>query len=113
MEYKLLEQSILDELVRMEQGEFNHYNINCELDENEIRKLQEVLRYSFTYDKHLHELEKYCKLKHPGYAIGRPAITRFHKDLIGREIILTQKIENKVEYYFSDPNQGSIEFKKE
>jgi hypothetical protein len=27
-EHKLLEQSILDELVRMEQGEFNHYNIN-------------------------------------------------------------------------------------
>ena len=24
-EHKLLEQSILDELVRMEQGEFNHY----------------------------------------------------------------------------------------
>lgn len=45
--------------------------------------------------------------------MGRPAITRFHKDLIGREIILTQKIESKVEYYFSDPNQGSIEFKKE
>jgi len=27
-DHKLLEQSILDELVRMEQGEFNHYNIN-------------------------------------------------------------------------------------
>lgn len=27
-EYKLLEQSIQDELVRMEQGEFNHYKIN-------------------------------------------------------------------------------------
>jgi hypothetical protein len=85
----------------------------CELDENEIRKMQVFLRYSLTYDKHMHELEKYCKLKHPGYAMGRPAITRFHKDLIGREIILTQKIESKVEYYFSDPNQGSIEFKKE
>jgi len=27
-EHKLLEQSIIDELIRMEQGEFNHYNIN-------------------------------------------------------------------------------------
>jgi len=27
-EHKFLEQSIIDELIRMEQGEFNHYNIN-------------------------------------------------------------------------------------
>ena len=85
----------------------------CELDENEIRKMQEGLRYSLAYNKHLNELEKYCKLNHPGSAMGRPAITRFHKDLIGREIILTQKIDSKTEYYFSDPSQGSIEFNKE
>lgn len=85
----------------------------CELDEDEIRKMQEVLRYSLTYDKHLHELEKYCKLNYPGSAMGRPAITRFHKDMMDKGIILSQKIASKTEYYFSDPNQGSIEFKKE
>lgn len=84
----------------------------CELDEDEISKMQEVLRYSLTYDKHLNELEKYCKLNHKGYAIGRPAITKFHKDLLDKGIILSQKIANKTEYYFSDPNQTSIEFQK-
>jgi len=85
----------------------------CELDENEIRKMQEFLRYSLAYNKHLNELEKYCKLNYPGSAMGRPAITKFHKDMMDKGIILKQKIENKVEYCFSDPNQGSIEFKKE
>lgn len=85
----------------------------CELDEIELIEMQKELRQSLTYKMHLDQLMKYCKLKHPGYAVGLPSIVKLHHYLISRSIILSDKIGNKTEYHFTDPNQGSIAFKKE